>query len=286
MDSRYELVNKLSKDAQKLENSIEHPKVYNIRNKVVRALLKSGIVIDYALPFILAAIVIVQVNIASGNAPFHIDEITENAGIETIDTSSGVHLERLSYDFSYDNEFIEHSTGWIINNKGLYERTVTSYRISNEIDLSETDKILSMSKEEVENILIVTNVQTIRKKTLTPEDKIYDSDALIIVNHSESEDEIITRPETFGENVLHSIWCIIMALGWGYNIRTIEKLFVKTHIRDKLREYEPLFRKVNKEELKIMKKLLEIKKQNLAMIDENASDIRENDGYPYRLRKS
>lgn len=285
MKNRNELVNKLSKDVKKLENKIEHRKIYNIRNFVVKSLLKSGIAIDYALPFILASIVIAHSYSAKGNAPFHIDEITEKASIETIDTSSGIHLENLSYDFSYDDELIEYSTGWVTNDKGLYERTVTSYRISDEINLSETDKILSMSKEEIENMLVVTNVQTICKNTLTPEDKIYDADALIVINHSESENETITRQETSSENIWNSIWFIIMALCWGNNVRNIEKLFVKTYIRDRLREYEPLFRQINKEELETMKRILEVKKQNLAMIDETSNNIGENEGYTYRLRK-
>lgn len=285
MKNRNELVNKLSKDVKKLENKIEHRKIYNIRNFVVKSLLKSGIAIDYALPFILASIVIAHSYSAKGNAPFHIDEITEKASIETIDTSSGIHLENVSYDFSYDDELIEYSTGWVTNDKGLYERTVTSYRISDEINLSETDKILSMSKEEIENMLVVTNVQTICKNTLTPEDKIYDADALIVINHSESENETITRQETSSENIWNSIWFIIMALCWGNNVRNIEKLFVKTYIRDRLREYEPLFRQINKEELETMKRILEVKKQNLAMIDETSNNIGENEGYTYRLRK-
>ncbi len=285
MNNINELVNKLSRDVKKLENKIEHRTLYNIRNIVVKALLKSGIAIDYALPFILATIVIAHSYSAKGNAPFHIDEITENASIETIDTSSGIHLEYVSHDFSYDDELIEYSTGWITNEKGLYERTVTSYRISDEIDLSQTDKILSMSKEEVENILVVTNIQTIRKNTLTPEDKIYDSDALIVVNHSKSEDETINRRETSGENIWNSILFIILSLGWGNNFRMIERLFIKTYIRDRLGKYEHLFRQINKEEIEKMKKLIEVKNQNLAMIDETSNNIGESEGYPYRLRK-
>lgn len=212
MNDRNTLVNKLTRDVKALENKIEHRSLYNIRNMVVKALLKSGIAIDYALPFIFSLIVISYSSSAKRNTPFHIDEITEKAGIETIDTSSGIHLEHISYDFSYDEELIEYSTGWVINDKGLYERTVTSYRISDEIDLSETDKILSMSKEEIENILVVTNIKTICKNTLTPEDKIYDSDALIIVNHCESEDKTITRQETSSENVCYSLLFIMKVL--------------------------------------------------------------------------
>lgn len=285
MNSRNKLVNKLSIDVKKLENKIEYRKMYNIRNFVVRSLLKSGIAIDYALPFILATIIIAHSFAAKGNSPFHIDEIIKKASIETIDTSSGIHSEHVSYDFSYSNESIEYSTGWITNDKGLYERTVTSYRISDEIDLSETNKILSMSKEEIENILVITNIQTISKNKLTPEDMIYDSDALIVVNHTESENETMTRQETIGENVMNSILFIILALCWGNNIRVIEKLFIKTYIRDKLREYESFFQQINREELETMKKILESEKQNLKMLDETAHSIEENERYPYRLRR-
>ncbi len=286
MKNRNELIDKLSKDVKKLENKIEHRKIYNVRNFVVKSLLKSGIAIDYALPFILTSIVLAHSYSAKGITPFHIDEITEEASIETIDTSSGIHLENVSYDFSYDDELIEYSTGWVVtNDKGLYERTVTSYRISDEINLSETDKILSMSKEEIEKVLAVTNVKTICKNKLTPEDEIYDADALIVINHHKSDDETITRKETSSENTGTSILFIIAVLLWGNSVRSIEKLFVKTYIRDKLREYELLFRKINKKEIETMKKILELKKQNLTMIDENLTNIGEIKEYPYRLRK-
>ena len=285
MISNNELVDKLTNDVNRLENKIEHRNLYNIRNFVIKALLKSGIAIDYALPFILAAIIIANSQASKGDAPFRIDEITEKAGIETIDTSSGIHLEHISYDFSYDEELIEHSTGWIINDKGLYERTVTSYRLNDEITLKDTEKIMSMTKEEVDQALVITNVRTIKKNTLTPEDSIYNSDAIIVINHSESEEETFTRLETTSENVWHSIWYIVLALCWGNNFRNIEKLFVRTYIRDRLREYEPLFRQINKEELETMRKILKVKQENLAMIDSESKNIGEKEGYSYRLRR-
>ena len=285
MKSKIDLIKKLSSDIKSLENKIKHRKIYNIRNFVVNIVLKGGIAIDYALPFLLTAIVIYYSRNAKGDAPFHIDEITEQVSIETIDTSNGIHLEHRSFDYSYDDELIEYSTGWITNEKGLYERTVTSYRISDEIDKIETDKIVSMSKEEIEKLLVVTNMQTIRKNTLTKEDALYHSDALIVVNHSKSEDETITREETTSENVWNSILFIIMVLCWGNNVRNIEKLFVKTDIRDRLREYESLFRQMKKEKLETMKKRLVVKKQNLIMLKETANNIDESEGYTYYLRK-
>ena len=226
-----ELMKKLTKDANRLQNKIEHRKLYNIRNAVVRSLIKSGIAVDYALPFIIVAMIIANAQTSKGNAPFRVDEIVEKAGIETIDTSSGIHLEHLSYDFDYDDELIEYSTGWIVNEQGLYERTVTSYRLNDDIDLENKEKILEMTKDDIDNAL----------------------------------------------------GYIVLVLSYGNNVRLLEKIFVKTYMRDKLREYEPSFRKINKEELDTMKKILKMKQENLSMLNnDNNSSI---DGYSYKLRR-
>lgn len=278
-----ELMKKLTKDANRLQNKIEHRKLYNIRNAVVRSLIKSGIAVDYALPFIIVAMIITNAQTSKGNAPFRVDEIVEKAGIETIDTSSGIHLEHLSYDFDYDDELIEYSTGWIVNEQGLYERTVTSYRLNDDIDLENKEKILEMTKDDIDNALVITDIKTVKKNALNPEDQIYNSDAIIVIDHSESEEETITRLETKSENFWHSLWYIVLVLSYGNNVRLLEKIFVKTYMRDKLREYEPSFRKINKEELDTMKKILKMKQENLSMLNnDNNSSI---DGYSYKLRR-
>lgn len=278
-----ELMKKLTKDANRLQNKIEHRKLYNIRNAVVRSLIKSGIAVDYALPFIIVAMIIANAQTSKGNAPFRVDEIFEKAGIETIDTSSGIHLEHLSYDFDYDDELIEYSTGWIVNEQGLYERTVTSYRLNDDIDLENKEKILEMTKDDIDNALVITDIKTVKKNALNPEDQIYNSDAIIVIDHSESEEETITRLETKSENFWHSLWYIVLVLSYGNNVRILEKIFVKTYMRDKLREYEPSFRKINKEELDKMKKILKMKQENLSMLNnDNNSGI---DGYSYKLRR-
>lgn len=277
------LMKKLTKDANRLQNKIKYRKLYNIRNAVVRPLIKSGIAVDYALPFIIAAIIVANSQSSKGNVPFRADEIVKNTSIETIDTSSGIHLEHLSFDFDYDDELIEYSTGWIINEQGLYERTVTSYRLDDKIDLENKEKILEMTKDDIDNALVITNIKTVKKSTLDPEDEIYNSDAIIVIDHSESEEETITRLETKSENFWYSLGYIVSVLIEGKGIRCLENMFVKKYIRDKLREYEPSFRKINKKELEQMKKILKMKQENLSMLNsDNNSDI---DRYSYKLRK-
>lgn len=57
MINNNKLIKKLTKDANRLQNKIKYRKLYNIRNVVVRPLIESGIAVDYALPFIIAAII-------------------------------------------------------------------------------------------------------------------------------------------------------------------------------------------------------------------------------------
>lgn len=280
-----DLVQKITNDVNKLQDKIENRQLYNIRNFVIRMLLRSGIVIDYALPFILSAVVIGYLQSSKGNTPFHRDEVIEKASVETIDTSSGIHLERKSYDFNYNNELVEHSTGWIVNDEGLYERTVTSYKLNDNVDINDTEKILSMTKEEIDKALVITDVNTIKKNTLTPEDTIYNSDAIIVINHSESDEMVTTNLEGKDVNAFLSTIYLIIVFCCGKGTMHIENLFVKTQIRDIFKQYVYLFRPIKKEELETMRKILEIKQENLAMLDSNIKTIDKEEGYSYRLRK-
>ena len=280
MDNKDELVSKLLYDLEKQEYKIEHIRITNIRNYIVRILLKTGIGIDYALPFILATFIVIFGCKIRGKMPFYIDDVTEHSSVETIDTSNGIHLKKYSYDFEYDDSAIKYSTGWITNKNGLFERTETSYKINSKIDLSDINKVFDMSKKEIESMLEITNIQTICKKHLTPEDDIYNTEAIIIINHDKSDSEYRVRKETGIENVGYTILSIIWICLLGMNFINLEKVFVKRFIRDKLREYEPLYRNIDKNELETIKKIIELKKQNLAMLDESNSN-----NYSYKLRR-
>ena len=205
--------------------------------------------------------------------------------IEMIDTSSGRHLEYISYDTSCDDKLIEYSTGWIINDYGLYERTVTSYRLNDAVNLEKTEKILSMTKEELEGILTVTNVRTIQKNSLDPEDSIYEDDAIIVVDYIESNDKTLTRLETNRENITHSFLCVLLTLILGWCIVCGKKVIFKTYIRDWLRGYASYFRQINEEELEKMKKILELEQKNLSMLRGESLNFGNDYGYSRKLRK-
>lgn len=108
MRNKAQFYKTLVKQEKKLQNKMDHPKLYNIRNLAIRTLLKSGIAIDYALPFIMSSIIVGSIQARLGITPLILDDKVVHPSIETIDTSSGLHLQKISYDFNYDEEFLDY----------------------------------------------------------------------------------------------------------------------------------------------------------------------------------
>lgn len=269
------IVSKLQKELTSLEKTIKYRKLYNVRNYVAKKLLKTGIALNYALPYILGAIIAFYLAATDDNVPFRIDEITEKAKIETINTSSGYTVRNISYDYNYNDEILEHTTGWIVNEYGLYERIVTTYRINDEIDLSNTYKVFAMSKEEIDNALVITNINKITKSSLDSEDMFYDKEALIIIDNFTSDEEFIIRDETIGECIFDSLYYIIVSFGWGSILKFIKKKTIKTRVEDKLNHYESNLRYIRKKELETLKRILELKQNNLDLISGKLDSSKE-----------
>lgn len=281
MINNEELIEKLTKNVKKIQDKIEFKNLYNIRNIVVQLLLKSGICIDFALPFITALIVILNISSVKDDLPFHIDEITVDANIETIDASNDGILD----NSFYDGEIVEYLTEWTMSDRGIYERVVTSYKLDDKLSSSDKSKVINMSKDELDKMFTVSNVKTINKDTLS--DYYYlldDSNTVIIIDHLK-EKETITRLETKTENFVNSLNFLCLLVAIGNVIAVLKKLTLKDAIKNKLSEYDSYFKFIRKSELETMKKILQLRQENLMMLDDNYNNIGEHEGYSYRLRK-
>lgn len=281
MINNEELIEKLTKNVKKIQDKIEFKNLYNIRNIVVRLLLKSGICIDFALPFITALLVILNISSVKDDLPFHIDEITVDANIETIDASNDAILD----NSFYDGEIVEYLTEWTMNDRGIYERVVTSYKLDDKLSSSDKSKVINMSKDELDKMFTVSNVKTINKDTLS--DYYYlldDSNTVIIIDHLK-EKETITRLETKTENFVNSLNFLCLLVAIGNVIAVLKKLTLKDAIKNKLSEYDSYFKFIRKSELETMKKILQLRQENLMMLNDNYNNIGEHEGYSYRLRK-
>lgn len=213
MQKKDELINKLNKDITRLERKLECENLYNIRNSIISSVLKDVQVVDLALPFIVK------------------DEITVDTDFETIDTSSGIHLKHNSSDSDDKTKMIKYSTGWKVGTDGYYERTETIYQLNDKLNLDNKEEILSMSKVKIEQLLKITDIKTIKKDVLTKDDSIYSKDALIIVNHSTTNEQTV-RLENANENFQNSITYLFLVFVFGSGLWKIEDLFTEKYLKD------------------------------------------------------
>lgn len=191
------------------------------------------------------------------------EEVKENAKIETFETSTGLNRKTSSKDIEYGSNSFEYTTSWKLNDNGLYERNITVYEIDDSIDLSDTDKVLSMTKEEVEAQLNIIDKITIQKNILNDEDKIYDEDMLIITRSLEDEDDFKMRNETFFENILDVGFWIALTIVFGATINVINKKLFK--LDEKLKTIDESI-VIEEVDVSTISEVLKVKKHNLEMI--------------------
>lgn len=268
MLNREELIEQLQNDVDSLKDKAENTKAYNLKVSVIKKLIKSGIAIDYALPFILSSIILFNINKTNGMTPF-IDEKQVVASIETMKTSSGMEKTKTSYDYDYDENTFKHSTAWKLNESGLYERVITTYEYE---DLEKYDKeaILSMKKEEIEKLVRVINVEKIQKNKLVDGDSIYNEDMMIITEVGNDENNYKIMKESVLDNIPDISLYILEILATG----GITTLLISRKVAKKLKEKDESYKIIDDSVACDLKEILTIRQENLELLlgNEESSD--------------
>lgn len=263
MSDKEKLVISLTKEVKYMENMIKNAKLYKLKKQFKKNLIKSSIVLNHFIPYALASFISYGSVSAIDFNPFSLEEVKENAKIETFETSTGLNRKTSSKDIEYGSNSFEYTTSWKLNDNGLYERNITVYEIDDSIDLSDTDKVLSMTKEEVEAQLNIIDKITIQKNILNDEDKIYDEDMLIITRSLEDEDDFKMRNETFFENILDVGFWIALTIVFGATINVINKKLFK--LDEKLKTIDESI-VIEEVDVSTISEVLKVKKHNLEMI--------------------
>ena len=263
MSDKEKLVISLTKEVKYMENMIKNAKLYKLKKQFKKNLIKSSIVLNHFIPYALASFISYGSVSAIDFNPFSLEEVKENAKVETFETSTGLNRKTSSKDIEYGSNSFEYTTSWKLNDNGLYERNITVYEIDDSIDLSDTDKVLSMTKEEVEAQLNIIDKITIQKNILNDEDKIYDEDMLIITRSLEDEDDFKMRNETFLENILDVGFWIALTIVFGATINVINKKLFK--LDEKLKTIDESI-VIEEVDVSTISEVLKVKKHNLEMI--------------------
>lgn len=268
------IVDKFTNEIDELKFQMNHRKLYNFRTFLIRFLAKMGLAVNKWFPFILAYTMVFNSSIYKKNKPFRRDMISKPAYIQSVNTSKGVHREDICSE--YKETMFEYSTAWSMNNIGLYQRTITSYKVNDKIDLNNLDEVLNMTKEEIDGALKIIDAKVITKRELTDSDKAYDEDVLTITQYVKSKDEEVLRLETDFEIICHTALFISIVYICIGVFAGIKKILIKNVIDDKLNAVIVAHKYISVDDYRRMRKILEIKQANLTLVQEKETNLKEN----------
>lgn len=280
MMNKKELMDTLENDINVLQRKIKYKRLYNLRNLIIHRAIDAGLKVEKLLPFIISALIVYCSESAIGNVPFKSDTITDDSYLQTMENKDGVIIEKQSFDVHYNDNYLEYSTNWELNDNGLFERVITSFEIDDSFDLEDKDTILNMSLEDISKLLLVNDVRTIQKSSLDDDDVIYKEPMVILTTFEKDENNKRKREETLGENINYSFIYLLLSLSLGLGLDKVKSILVKTYIVDELEKIKGIYEIIDIDDLQ---KLLQIKLNNMEKL--NNSGSRQSPGYIYTLRK-
>ena len=266
MKNNQELLNELNKDIKDLEYKVENRRKYNLKIFPKAFFIGSMICIDKLIPFATSAVIGIGVFHSFNQRPFQIEKIKEYASVEQLITSNGYEQKVISYDTKYEENSIVYTTKWNKNEYDLYERVQTTYKFNKNFDI---DTVLNMSLEEIKDCLEVLNIEKIQKSYLSEDDLMYDDTMVIVKEVIESDEYSRVRNETNSENILQTSLYILVALSLGLAIRCIKHVVIKRDLVDNLYYMHAKYKFITPYDIKTLKEILELKKENLKLFEES-----------------
>lgn len=274
MLNKEKLLKNLEKDINNLENRINHRILYNFRNAIITFFIKSGIIVDKSLPFILSSIILFYGGKIKEKTPFICDKIKENATLITTVTSTSNNLDsKIEYKSYPYNKSIEYSTKWKLNNNGFYERTITQYELNSFVNTLTIDEILGMTKDEIEKMFYILDIKTIQKKQLDKEDQIYKENLVIVNVYDTDTNHYRYRNETFEENAISTLMYLILSLLLGFSLKKVDKIIFKDYFIDRFNLSLINYKNIEKTEIDELRKIIKLKKENLLLLKEDNNDF-------------
>ncbi|MBR3199065.1 MAG: hypothetical protein IKG27_03525 [Bacilli bacterium] len=264
MITRDELLEKLENDVTEIEDKINNPEKHNIKNAIIRKFLKTGIAIDYALPYILSAIILFSGFKNIHQTPFYTDDIITRQYLELVDTSNGKHMEEY-VDAIDEISYIEYSTAWQENEYGLYERISTTYML-NDLNIG-LETILNMSPEELDQCFSIYNAEIVVEDNPNALDPTY-NDEIVIVTRVFPTNRYTDRKETIISNSFFTIFYLIMTFLLGRGIQEVKKIVFHDYLKNNLERLEVSYQEIDEEKIKKLNEILELKKENLELVKE------------------
>ena len=264
MVTRENIIEKLENDISIIEYKINNTQEYNDKNKIKRILIKSGIAIDQALPFILASLIMLHMAKINNKTPFITDIIKERGNIEVIDTTNGMHKQNIIYS-SFDVSPIEYSTGWKLNEYGLYERRSTTYMINENFNVDNIEEILNMNEDDLNSLFLKLESKMITEENIENLDEKYKEET-VVVTRIINTNIYRSVKESHERNIFNTLSFFITSFILGKGLKYVKKITFNNYVQNSLEKFELLYHEINEAEIEKLKEILQIKNENLSLI--------------------
>lgn len=264
--TKEELINLLNKDINDTKIKIDSNSKLSIKRLAINCLIKCGIGIKYAFPYLFCVFFLSTINKMLTNKTLFKDDIKRYAYNKYTITSTGLEDNIKSYDIKYDENYLKYSTKWSIDNNFYYKRveTIYDYDISNEFNNEEFFNFIN--KDFLDDNFSKKDIVTIKKKELDINDYMYKEDMFIATYSEVDKNDYIVHKETTGENIVNNLWIYVGALFLSCNPLKFYNFSYGKKVIRKLNELDSEYKYLNNDEVNELEKVLKLKQKNLELI--------------------
>lgn len=247
-----------------IKNNIEHNqyiinnnKFYSVKSLIIKLLLKSGLILDYAYPYILSLLILLNSSYFKNNKPFISENKNRIMTEEIYDNHNNFSTNINQEEFISNKDLIIYTSPYeFIDNKYVYNKVTFTISV-NYLNKNNIPLVLKMDYEDLLLYFNIHNQQVIYKDTPDEEAK-----TITIIYHStkNNQKEIV-------KNNLNTLLFVTLVFLNGLGIKKIDKIIIKSKIKDKLNELdnEPII--YGKNEIYRLNEIIENEKNNLEYIN-------------------
>ena len=246
------------KDINRNKKIIKYHQLYSIKSFIIKLLLKSGILLDYAYPYILSILIMLNVGFYKNHKPFDYDPAKKITTENIYDSNNNIEIN-FDNNIIYDNDYLIYRTPWELVDGKYISKETTFVLNQNEQNKTILPSLLKMDYDEIKSLFEIKSIKTIYKNNSNSDDAL-----VTVIVHEET-----LSPKSVKIIDAYSTLYVILVFLEGLGISKFNKIIFKNCIRNKLSELDkgPII--YSKKEINMLKEIIENDRKNLEYINNN-----------------
>ncbi len=253
--------NYINRDINCNKKIIKYKQLYSVKSLIIKLLLKSGVLLNYAYPYILSMLIMLNIGFYKKHKPFDYSSATKIKIEHIYDSNSN---KEVNYDkeIIYDNDYLIYKTPWELMDEKYISKETIFLLNQDELNKPILPSLLKMNYDEIKSFFKIKSVKTIYKNN----ENLSDAQIIVVLHDEIMSSKIVRQID------LYSALYIILVLLEGLGISKFNKIIFKTHISDKLNELDkgPII--YSKKEIDMLSEIIENDCKNLEYINNNNHD--------------